>query len=147
MAEPTYIQFLDKVEEALRALDLGHSITRAVLPDDGQFTHRGVVVSWDDEKAATGTNERDDVTYNAVIAIVSGSTKSWSGDMPGIANTRDLIFKRFNNQRLFLDDCDDAPLPMKVVFGPIGLPEKWQENRNMGVLQVQGRYRRNRTLP
>lgn len=143
-SETTYMKLLDKIEDQLNTLNLGRSVVRGVMQDDGSFNHSGVVLTWETERPTDGTNERDDVAYTAIVVIAGGSTKAWSTDMPDIDSIRDKVFKAFNNKRIFLNDSVDSPLPTKVIFGPIGLPEKWVKNRSVGLIQIQTKYRRRR---
>jgi len=139
-----YKKFLNAVEDDLSELDLGYPVVQAQLPDDGEFQHQGLVLSWDDEKAEGGTNERDDIAYPAVLSLVKGSVRDWEGEMDEIAYVRERVRRKFHNKRVTLSDSLAIPMGCKVRYGPIGLAEKWVDNWNDSRLVIWGYFRESR---
>jgi hypothetical protein len=145
MTDSVYRQVLDLVVTGIRSLALSgiesSEIALRKLPWDDQTIHKGITVSWEQEKQSASepeaTNDRDMIGYPAVVTMISGSGRGFGDRITGVTDWRQRIRRQFNNKRLAgVVSTDVNEIICRVVFNDVHVPDRYLKNWDVSRMTI-----------
>lgn len=147
MADAIYKQVLDAVVTAIKGLDLtgieDAEIVLRKVPWDGDMLHKGITVSWDEDKVdwvgnPEGTNERDMVGYPCHVTIVGGTGRGWADEIGTVSKWREDIRRTFHCKRLagMESVSTHQRVICKVGMGGPSIPAEYLKNSNVSQMTI-----------
>jgi len=137
MPDAVHKQCLDSVRQQIDALSFTEIASTDIIvrksPWNDNFVHRGITISWEDPREASGdarpSNSRDVLGYPCVVTDVTGNADGSTDQMNAIATRRQKIFRSFNNHRLtsLVSSPGVNNIPCTVSYGSPTIPKQYAD--------------------
>lgn len=136
---------------AIQALDLegiqdDEIVARKVAREDTHIDY-GITVSWEDEREARGTNERDDIGYPFVVTMCQGTSRGATDEMAKLSKWRENIRRTFHNKRLTgISSTGTNVIPCTVQHRDVTVPKEYLASKDVSQLVITAWFRESRTV-